>query len=148
MNLTIYGELIDQCAVDPQAASAFLAHIASGPIGVTMHDLQAPLVALCMQLIGSSDDDYHDQQKPAKKAPSRTSWAESLQNLFSIGTGWCGWTPAETWQSTPAEILAAYAGLNEKLRAIHGSAEQQKDEGTLADKAIGIFAGRGKVEFV
>ena len=143
LKLSTFAAIIEECAVDPMAASAFMAHIASKPIGVTLHNLQGPLIALSLQLTGASIDD-DPVEKPKSKAPSRTSFAQSLEKLFEAGTGWIGWTPAETWQSTPAEIIAAYSGLCEKLRAIHGAAEPPKDERTVADKFRDIFAARSR----
>jgi len=54
-----------------------------------------------------------------------TDFAASLIKLYEVGTGWLGWTPADTWAATPAEIIAAQRGLFAKLKAIYGSADDQ-----------------------
>ncbi|MEW9838086.1 hypothetical protein [Mesorhizobium marinum] len=43
-----------------------------------------------------------------------------LETLFEIGTGWLGWSPADTWAATPSEILVAHRGLVAKLKAVNG----------------------------
>lgn len=49
--------------------------------------------------------------------------SELVERLFKIGAGWLEWSPEDTWNATPAEILLARDGLVEKLKAIHGSAD-------------------------
>lgn len=46
--------------------------------------------------------------------------------LFKTGTGWLGWSPEVTKQSHMQEIIIAYEGMIEKLKAIHGSSEKEK----------------------
>jgi len=43
---------------------------------------------------------------------------EHLTTLFGVATGAIGWTPAEAWQATPAEIIAAYKARIDLLSAI------------------------------
>lgn len=62
--------------------------------------------------------------KPRKQADKEFTIEESLEQLFEIGTGWLGWSPADTWAATPAEIIVAQRGIA-KLKAIHGSAEDK-----------------------
>jgi hypothetical protein len=63
--------------------------------------------------------------KPRNSADKEFTIEESLEQLFEIGTGWLGWSPADTWAATPAEIIVAQRGLVAKLKAIHGSAEDK-----------------------
>jgi hypothetical protein len=73
------------------------------------------------------------------------SFADFLEQLFSIGTGWLGWTPETTWEATPAEILAAYRGLIAKLEAIHGvpddKPKKKRDSRPLDRQFEDVFAG-------
>jgi hypothetical protein len=74
------------------------------------------------------------------------SFADFLEQLFSIGTGWLGWTPETTWEATPAEILAAYRGLIAKLEAIHGVPDdkakpKKRDSRPLDRQFEDVFAG-------
>jgi hypothetical protein len=60
------------------------------------------------------------------------SFEEYHKRLFQIGTGWLGWTPHDTWNATPAEILAAREGRLEMLKAMFGAKEEQTvDAGSL-----------------
>ncbi|MER9586541.1 hypothetical protein [Mesorhizobium sp. M0276] len=68
-------------------------------------------------------DDEAEPEKPREKAGKEFSIEAGLEQFFEIGTGWLGWSPADTWAATPAEIIVAQRGLVAKLKAIHGSAE-------------------------
>lgn len=50
---------------------------------------------------------------------------ELIQRLFKIGAGWLEWAPDDVWNATPAEILLARDGLVEKLKATHGSKDEE-----------------------
>ena len=54
---------------------------------------------------------------------------EVFEQLYQLGTGWIGWTPAATWGATPAEIIAAHSGRVAMLKAIFGSEEEDKPSG-------------------
>jgi hypothetical protein len=53
----------------------------------------------------------------------RSTYAEYHAKLYRIATGWLGWTPSQAWSASPQEILEAYNGHLEMLRATHGGAE-------------------------
>ena len=74
------------------------------------------------------DDEEHPAERRERQTGKPLSIKDSLADFFQIGTGWLGWTPAETWAATPAEIVAAQRGLIAKLKAIHGSNGDQLDE--------------------
>lgn len=50
---------------------------------------------------------------------------ELVERLFKIGAGWLEWAPDDVWDATPAEIMLARDGLIEKLKAIHGSKDEE-----------------------
>lgn len=52
------------------------------------------------------------------------TYEEFLKWLFKIGTGWIGWTAHETRAAHMQEIVLAYDGHVDKLKAIHGSSEK------------------------
>lgn len=92
--------------------------------------VSTPLIRLILRMAG-----IEDGEQP-KQSGKPISFAEYHQQLFQIATGWLGWSPETAWNSTPAEILAARAGRVEMLKAIFGSAEEDKgpnayDEGFL-----------------
>lgn len=103
--------------------------------GMSLQDalgsVSTPLIRLILRMAGIDDDG--EQPKQSGKP---ISFAEYHEQLFQIATGWLGWSPSVAWRSTPAEILAARAGRVEMLKAIFGSAEEDKgpnayDEGFL-----------------
>ncbi|WP_407192529.1 hypothetical protein [Bradyrhizobium sp. STM 3566] len=55
-----------------------------------------------------------------------------LTQLFQIGTGWLGWTPDDTWEATPSEIINAQKGRMDMLKALFGSKEQSAETSDLA----------------
>lgn len=73
----------------------------------------------------------------APKGGKPISFDEYHAKLFAIGTGWLGWTAADTWNSTPAEILAARDGWLDMQKALHGSRDDEQaidaTDGSLAN---------------
>jgi hypothetical protein len=91
--------------------------------------LTAPLLDLVAAMAGYDDD---DQDKPAKKGTAKSkakpvTHADYFAKLFSIGTGWLGWTPAVTWAATAKEIMAAQEGRVDMLNGIFGGGKKGKD---------------------
>jgi hypothetical protein len=85
--------------------------------------LTLPLLDLVSAMAGYDED---DQEQPAKKGKPVTH-AEHFAKLFSIGTGWLGWTPAVTWAATAKEIMAAQEGRVDMLNGIFGGGKKGKD---------------------
>ena len=91
----------------------------------TLDNLKAPIFKFLAICFGADDStNTSTSTKPAKPLDIEAG----LAALFEVGTGWLGWTPADTWAATPAEILTAQRGLVAKLKAIHGSAESAADD--------------------
>ena len=76
----------------------------------------------------SIDRSSIDHDKPANLSPEAVNQSieKHLESLFEIGTAWLGWSPAETWAATPAEILVAERGLVAKLKLMNGVAGETK----------------------
>ncbi|WEJ38168.1 hypothetical protein [Sinorhizobium prairiense] len=53
-------------------------------------------------------------------------WRDFYQGLYAQATGFLGWTPETAWNATPTEIDRAYAAHMDKLKAIHGSADNDQ----------------------
>jgi hypothetical protein len=62
------------------------------------------------------------------KSATETDFITVLENLFEIGTGWLSWTPEQTWNASPAEIVAAHKGRLALLKGIFGSKEKETGE--------------------
>ncbi len=121
-HVTMILDVIREGTGSTHAAADFL--IASEIPGLrsTLAPLTLPLLRFVLQLAGHDDDDTGDKpEKPGKPLPFSDFHAE----LFAIGTGWLGWTPAATWDATPAEILTAQRGrtgmIAEVLKSVFGS---------------------------
>ena len=106
--------------------------------------LTTPLLNYVMGIAGIDLDDA-----PANDHGNRTKqranipFSEYLANLYRLGTGWLGWTPKDTLDSTPAEIMEAYKGRLELLRSIFGGKEEAPSPASdipLDDKIKTAFA--------
>lgn len=88
-----------------------------------LFDLVDELTRLIASSFGIDAD--AEPTKPREKTGNELTIEQGLEQFFEIGTGWLGWSPADTWAATPAEIIVAQRGLVTKLKAIHGSAEDK-----------------------
>ncbi|MEX0404049.1 hypothetical protein ABGN05_00055 [Aquibium sp. LZ166] len=90
--------------------------------------LTTPLLGYVMGLAGIDPDDgpANDHGKPTKQRRD-VPFSDYLANLYRIGTGWLGWTPKDTLEATPLEILEAYKGRLELLRSVFGGKEDAPD---------------------
>jgi len=86
-------------------------------------------IAFVAQLAGIGDD-----QPDAAPSGKPMPFAEFYTELFAIGTGALGWTPADTWAATPAEIITAHKGrvklIGDILKAVFGSTDDTPDAPT------------------
>lgn len=93
-------------------------------------ELREPLLQYLGQLV-AHEAQAGEEGKPEKSADQNAptiSRAEYLDRLFRIGTGYIGWTPAETLAASPAELQAAYEGRLDLLKAIFGTGDEEKRE--------------------
>lgn len=91
------------------------------PLLPQLREIIPHLIRYVVLLAGS--DEQADNNKPTGDP---ISFQQFYENLYRIGTGWLGWTPADTWEATPAEIIEAYKGRQDLLKAIFGSNEGGK----------------------
>lgn len=68
------------------------------------------------------------------------TFAEYLDWLFKIGTGWLGWPPPIVLGCTMRELLLAYQGKIDMLKAIHGGGEKSGPVLTSAKDGAGVRA--------
>ncbi|WFU69446.1 hypothetical protein [Bradyrhizobium sp. CB2312] len=61
-----------------------------------------------------------------KSSGKPMAFDEYFTKLYQIGTGWLGWTAADTWNATPAEIMNAHAGRLDMLKAVFGSGKDDQ----------------------
>jgi hypothetical protein len=120
-NASTMAALISSTTGGACTADVILSRMMRAGLLVTVEALKPSLVALVLALLGADPDDENEAKSDG---PSRTV-AEAQKHLFGIATGAIGWTPAEAWQATPLEILAAWRGRVELLKAIFGSKEEE-----------------------
>ena len=81
-----------------------------------------PLAELVSMLMPAPDP----KAKQVRASGKPVTWLEFYADLYENATGWLGWTPNQAWNATPTENCRAYAGHVAKLKAIHGSGEEDK----------------------
>lgn len=125
-NLNIIADLVELGSGDRDARYALAYEIDRNGVAAVAR-LRLALTAFLAALIGA---DEGEADQPAEQSQSALTYAAFYDRLFAIGSGWLGWTPEETWNATPAEILAAHQGRIDLLQAIFGS----PDKGTTAER--------------
>lgn len=122
-SFTVISDIIKTVANCGDDAAAFLRSEAAGrPLSSFIGPARLPLAELVSMLMPAPDP------KASSVRPSGKSvlWSEFYADLYENATGWLGWTPEQAWNATPTEIARAYAGHVAKLKAIHGSGEDDK----------------------
>lgn len=112
------------------ATAAILAEHADPVPTVTVHDAIRLAPQLADHLAALLDFGPQPKRK-AKPSAKPIVLADEFARLFAIGSGVLGWTPADTWASSPAEILAAHNGriefVDQILVAVFGSKDKAED---------------------
>ncbi|WP_157772598.1 hypothetical protein [Pseudoponticoccus marisrubri] len=114
--------VIQSAASDPNAADRFLRSTRNMPLADFLALTQAPALDL-IAAIFPEPETTSDSPKPAR----RVTWAEIFDGLYKIATGWLEWPPEIAWTATPYEITAAYTAHLDKLKALHGAAEDEPE---------------------
>ncbi|MEP7453301.1 hypothetical protein [Phyllobacterium sp. SB3] len=124
-------EIIMIAATDRQEATAFLAYLDTVPLKHIPDVVIPPILALCKLFLPAPEK----SSKPVANPGKPVSWPDYYADLYEKATGWLGWTPDTAWNATPTEIDRAYSGLIAKLKAIHGSSEDEKQPAKTAPDA-------------
>ncbi|KFL30651.1 hypothetical protein JP75_14355 [Devosia riboflavina] len=123
-NVTIIMDMLRETAIRP---NLLLAEIAAHGLGRVRHCLTAPLAEFVLAIAGI---DPNGTTPPEASTGKPANPEQVFAQLYGIGTGWLGWTPEQTWNATPAEIIAAKTGrtdlIIDVLRAVFGSTEAEK----------------------
>lgn len=119
--------VIHHAATEKGAAEAFLDHLAGQPLAPVLQAAREPLARLFAAFL------LPDSEMPKREAPAKpVTWEAAYLDLYRIGTGWFGWTPADTWNATPAEIAEAFDARLRLLRAEAGAPDEDQG-GDAAD---------------
>lgn len=114
-NFTIISEIIRTAKTGDQYAAPF----SERPLFLFFAETLIPVAKLLDMFRPEADSD-------AKPTSGKSiSWSEAYRELFNAATGWLGWTPQATWEATPNEIASAYSAHIARLKAIHGSGDDQ-----------------------
>ena len=89
------------------------------------------------------DQDQTDSAEP--QSGETMPFSEYHKRLYQIGSGWLGWSPETVWNATPKEILEAYSGHVEQLKAIYGTGDDEPAPRTAPDTAPLDRAGLNKL---
>jgi hypothetical protein len=128
-SFTVISDIITTAANCGDDAAAFLRSEAAGrPLSSFIDVARLPLALLVSMLRPAPDPNATDMRPSGKSV----MWSEFYADLYENATGWLGWTPEQAWNATPTEICRAFAGHVAKLKAIHGSGEDDKP----TDKAL------------
>lgn len=122
--------VITYAATDQIAAQAFLSTLRNKPLRDIQQACLGPVLTLIMALVLTNDATDTAEQTNSKPM----AWPDLFADLFKVATGWLGWTPETAWNATLPEILHAFEGHTDQLKAIHGSAEEGDQDGPSADQ--------------
>lgn len=120
-------QIILNSATDRSAAQNLLDTMKGAKLIGVQQFLITPAFALITALM---TPDLANGQAEAAKAPTGKpiKWADLYADLYKIATGWLGWTPDTAWNATLPEIMQAFDGHIEQLKAVHGSADDDATE--------------------
>lgn len=111
---------------DRQEARCFLAATADMPLSESLPNAQAACLAVLASLLPQPDEAAQSRATTAEAMPLRAYF----QTLYEYATGWLGWTPAEAWSASPAEIEAAFAAHVDRLVKMTPGASNERDQPT------------------
>jgi hypothetical protein len=142
-NLSVCVDVIRECATDKIRTELILSEITDAGLATSLANLVEPLSSVILSMLGVDIDTSKEPEAKADTTAKPFSMSDYYQHLYKLGTGWCGWSPAETWAATPREILTAYNGRLDMLQAIFGSSDKQDDpESPLHHTPEDIARGR------
>ncbi|KIN60638.1 hypothetical protein Z945_1614 [Sulfitobacter noctilucae] len=123
-------------AAGKDASDTLLAYAATRPLTAFSHAATGPLFALVAALLPIAPKATTTDSDGAS-----VPWADAFTELFKIATGWLGWTPETAWNATPQEITDAFDAHLNKLKALHGAADDEPDSTNANQRAQNIALG-------
>lgn len=113
------------------------------PLHEHIEALTAPLIDHVFRLAGA-DPDSPQHETRHEREDNRVRFSDYFERLFTIATGWLGWSPEQAWSATPAEIITAYNGRLDMLGAIFGT---KTDDGADPDSEA-VKSGIAKLKAI
>lgn len=118
-NVTAIASIIAETGHHPCPIS-FLTQPGAEPLVARLARIAPALIALVLDLADVAPAHEIEPDPEAPTSSGRTTLADAYSDLFGIATGVLGWSPADAWSSTPAEIHAALASYMDLNRAQNG----------------------------
>ena len=139
-NLSTLKAIISAACTSRQDEKAILAALADQPLAGIQSAVIGPcmtlIAALMMPSIGSGDD----TAKPSTNAKP-IAWSDLYADLFKMATGWLGWSPDTAWNATLPDIIQAFEGHTDKLKALHGGDDEEESGISEEQRQANIEAG-------
>jgi len=114
-SFTITKDVLLQCASERVFPSLSVAEVLAPAVRTQVFSLVCALAGI------------DPKTKPVERDGPALTVEDYHAKLFGIAAGWLGWTPDAAWNATAAEILAAYEGRGDMLRAIFGTSPDKPE---------------------
>jgi hypothetical protein len=126
-NLTVIADVIEASS----DCEDFLKAISGIPLIKVLPNVLEATTKHILALVGVDQD---QADKAEAQSGETMPFSEYHKRLYQIGSGWLGWSPETVWNATPKEILEAYSGHVEQLKAIYGTgADEEQASRTAPD---------------
>ena len=119
-------DIIRYAAPDRAAAQTMLNALSGASLRTVQQVTLAPAFALLTALMTPVSAKITGEAATAPTVKA-VAWSDLYADLYKIATGWLGWTPDTAWSATLPEILNAFDGHVDQLKAVHGGAEDESD---------------------
>lgn len=117
------GNLSMLAAVIAETSGAPLSHVHAA-VAPPFNGKLIKAINAAMAVLAEMLDFGEEDAKPATGTPMPL--IKAFQHLFEIACGTIGWSPEIALNATPAQILIAYRGRVELLKALFGTSEDDK----------------------
>jgi hypothetical protein len=125
-NLTVIADVIRETSTRLSDIPDILETVGLMPLRIGLECLTEPLIQHVFALAGFDKENAEESDRQPSGKPM--SFAEYHEKLFGIATGWLGWSPETAWDATPSEIIVAYQGKLDMLKAVFGSSKEAEPE--------------------
>jgi hypothetical protein len=129
-SFTVISDIIQTATDSRDDAATFLRSEAAGRSLSSFIGLARIPLAELVSMLMPAPDPQATNVRPSGKS---VAWGEYYADLYEKATGWLGWTPEQAWSATPTEIDRAFSAHIAKLKAIHGSGEDDKPTAKAPD---------------
>jgi len=135
-----YLDVVTAGCTDPAALNAFLKPFHDPdafmtPLGNSILSARDELLEFILVLTGAR----YKADEPSQRGEPIT-FEQFHETLFELGAGFLGWSPEDTWEASPSEIMVAAGGRKKLLALIFGGKPdddtiERSDDGKLEESA-------------